>query len=193
LAIVRHLVELHGGTVKAESAGEGLGATFRVMLPLLSVLQGATDTERPINATGNGAQGKPARLLHDLRVLVVDDERDAREMLTVVLEKQGAKVQAVASAAEARDVMSTLKPDVLVSDIGMPNEDGYTLMRSLRALPAQQGGRIPAIALTAYAGDDARARTQAAGFQVHLAKPIDPAQLLAAILSLVEPDGGHQA
>jgi CheY-like chemotaxis protein len=118
-------------------------------------------------------------------MLVVDDEPDARQWLTVVLETQGAQVRAVGSATEALDAIAALKPDALVSDIGMPNMDGYALMRKLRALPAERGGAIPSIALTAYAGDDARAKTLAAGFQVHLAKPIDPAELLAAIVNLL--------
>ncbi len=189
LSIVRHLVELHGGTVKAESEGAGHGATFTVMLPLLSVLTPDADAEQLSAADGNGTQSAPALLLNNLRVLIVDDERDARELLALVLEKQGANVRAVSSAEEALDAIGTLKPDVLVSDIGMPHDDGYTLIRKVRALSAEQGGRTPAIAVTAYAGDTAREMTLAAGFQTHLAKPIDPAELLAAIVSLVGKEG----
>jgi signal transduction histidine kinase/ActR/RegA family two-component response regulator len=185
LAIVRHLVELHGGTVKAESEGVGHGATFTVALPLLSVLTPAADAAPLSAADGNGTQAAPALLLNNLRVLVVDDERDARELLALVLEQQGANVRAVSSAEEALDAIGTLKPDILVSDIGMPHDDGYTLISKVRALPAEQGGTTPAIAVTAYAGDKARELTLAAGFQTHLAKPIDPAELLAAIVSLV--------
>jgi PAS domain S-box-containing protein len=185
LAIVRHLVELHGGTVRAESAGEGHGATFTVMLPLLSVLLKSTNAEPTSSSIGDGAGKEPTRLLKGLRVLVVDDEPDARDLLTVVLEQQGASVSAVGSAAEALDRLESLKPDVMVSDIGMPNDDGYTLIRKVRALPARQGGATPAVALTAYAGADARETTLAAGFQIHLAKPIDPTELLAAIARLV--------
>jgi PAS domain S-box-containing protein len=188
LAIVRHLVELHGGTVKAESEGHGHGASFTVILPLLSVMASATEAERSANAAGNGARPALEQPLSNLRVLVVDDERDARELLTVVLERQGAFVQAVASAAEALAVIGILKPDVLVSDIGMPNDDGYTLIRRVRSLAPEEGGRVPAIALTAYAGDDARELTLAAGFQVHLAKPIDPTELLASITRLVKQE-----
>jgi PAS domain S-box-containing protein len=188
LAIVRHLVELHGGTVRAESQGENQGATFTVTLPLLSAPSNATDAmeQSRFIAAGNGIDAEQqARLLDGLSMLVVDDEPDARQWLTVVLETQGAQVRAVGSATEALDAIAALKPDALVSDIGMPNMDGYALMRKLRALPAERGGAIPSIALTAYAGDDARAKTLAAGFQVHLAKPIDPAELLAAIVNLL--------
>ncbi|MBD0325097.1 MAG: PAS domain S-box protein [Pyrinomonadaceae bacterium] len=186
LAIVRHLVELHGGTVRAESAGEGLGATFTVTLPLLSVLTKAADDEQA--SAFDGDEKQAALVLNNLRVLVVDDEHDARELLAIVLEKQGASVRAVASAEEALAAIGTLKPDVLVSDIGMPHDDGYTLMRKVRSLSAEQGGSTPAIAVTAYAGDNAREMTLAAGFQTHLAKPIDPAELLKAIVSLVGKD-----
>jgi CheY-like chemotaxis protein/anti-sigma regulatory factor (Ser/Thr protein kinase) len=184
LAIVRHLVELHGGTVSAESEGEGRGATFTVTLPILSVLT-TTAAEQTSVSDGDDGQGEHALLLNNLRVLVVDDEQDARELLAIVLEKQGASVRAVASAEEALDAIGTLKPDVLVSDIGMPHDDGYTLMRKVRALPAEQGGTTPAIAVTAYAGNSAREMTLAAGFQTHLAKPIDPTELLRAIVSIV--------
>jgi CheY-like chemotaxis protein len=186
LAIVRHLIELHGGTVKAESDGEGHGASFTVILPLLSLPASANGAERSSNAKGNGARHAPERPLSNLRVLVVDDERDARELLTVVLERQGAFVRAVGSAAEALAAFGALKPDVLVSDIGMPNDDGYSLIRRVRALAPEDGGQVPAVALTAYAGDNAREKTLAAGFQVHLAKPIDPTELLASIARLVK-------
>ncbi|HEX8494936.1 MAG TPA: ATP-binding protein [Pyrinomonadaceae bacterium] len=186
LAIVRHLVELHGGTVKAESAGEGQGATFTVTLPLLAL----RIAERGLQINEEAPQESnirhpPSAILDGLRVLVVDDEPDARELLTVVLESQGASVRAVGSAAEALDLIELLKPDVMVSDIGMPNDDGYSLMRKVRTLSADEGGATPAVALTAYAGDDARQMTLAAGFQIHLAKPIDPTELLTAIASLV--------
>ncbi|MDX6694637.1 MAG: hypothetical protein QOF02_2240 [Blastocatellia bacterium] len=186
LAIVRHLVELHGGTVKAESDGEGHGASFTVSLPLLSLPADTTGAERNSKARGNGARHAPEAPLSNLRVLVVDDERDARELLTVVLERQGASVRAVGSAAEALAAFGALKPDVLVSDIGMPNDDGYSLIRRVRALAPEEGGQVPAVALTAYAGDNAREKTLAAGFQVHLAKPIDPTELLASIARLVK-------
>jgi PAS domain S-box-containing protein len=189
LAIVRHLVELHGGTISAESAGEGHGATFTVALPILSVWPDtAAVAEQASTADGNGSAARPSVLLNNLHVLVVDDEQDARELLAIVLEKQGAKVRTASSVDEALDAIGTLKPDVLISDIGMPHEDGYALMKKVRQLSAEQGGMTPAIAVTAYAGDAAREMTLAAGFQAHLAKPIDPAQLLDAIISLVEKE-----
>jgi signal transduction histidine kinase/ActR/RegA family two-component response regulator len=187
LAIVRHLVELHGGTVKAESDGAGKGASFTVRLPLLSApLVQVAGAERELTTTSAATDGgQEARPLHDLRMLVVDDESDARELLAVALEQQGAKVRAVSSVAEAFDLISQFKPDVLVSDIGMPNDDGYELIRRVRSLAPLQGGQIPAVAVTAYAGDDARRMTLDAGFNAHLAKPLDPAELLTVIISLV--------
>jgi CheY-like chemotaxis protein len=117
-------------------------------------------------------------------VLVVDDEADARILLTTVIEQRGAQVLAVASAREALEVLSRFKPDVLVSDIGMPEEDGYSLMRSVRRFGAEDGGKVPAVALTAYARDEDRMRALLAGYQVHVAKPVNPAELVAVIAGL---------
>src|SRR5947199_4157103 len=165
LAIVRQLVELHGGTVRAESPGEGQGATFTVSLPIPTFqLDGAEGHEAP------GKVGAPS--LEGLRVLVVDDEADARESLTVVLEQCGAVVTAVASAREALGALARQRPDILVSDIGMPEEDGYSLIEKVRVLEAaKRGGRIPAVALTAYAAPEDRRRALAAGYELPVANP----------------------
>jgi signal transduction histidine kinase len=175
LAIVRHLVELHGGTVTAESAGEGRGATFAVRLPALPA--------RPAAADG-GAGRPPGRGAGGLRVLVVDDEPNTREMLALVLSGCGAEVTTVASAREALEALPRVRPDVLISDLAMPGEDGYALIRRVRALPAEEGGRVPAVALTAYALAEDRARALSAGFQLHLPKPVDPAELAAVVENL---------
>ncbi len=182
LSIVKHLVELHGGTVRAESEGEGRGATFVVRLPLAP-----TRTSDPGDA--HPSAGAPAPLafppeLRGRRVLVVDDEPDARELLVALLEGCGALVRAAASGAEALELVRTERPDVLVSDVGMPGEDGFSLLQKLRALPVEQGGGTPAIALTAFARVEDRRRAFLAGFQTHLAKPVEPAELFAAIVAL---------
>ncbi|MBW4540728.1 MAG: response regulator [Myxacorys chilensis ATA2-1-KO14] len=176
LAIVRHLVELHGGTVQAESLGEGQGATFRVKLPLMSKSHQTNVDSRP---------SEPSINLEGVLVLVVDDTADTREFVTFLLEMQGAAVTAVASAVEALGALAQSPADVLVSDIGMPDMDGYMLMRQLRALPPEQGGQIPAIAVTAYAGDFNQQQALEAGFQRHLAKPIEPNELVSAIADLI--------
>ncbi len=177
LAIVRQLVELHGGTVRAESPGEGQGATFTVSLPI--------PTFQLDGAEGHEAPGKvDAPSLEGLRVLVVDDEADARESLTVVLEQCGAVVTAVASAREALGALAHQRPDILVSDIGMPEEDGYSLIEKVRVLEAQRGGRIPAVALTAYAAPEDRRRALAAGYELHVPKPVTPEELVTAVANL---------
>ena len=177
LAIVRQLVELHGGTVRAESPGEGQGATFTVSLPIPTArLAGAPGHEQP----GRG----DAPSLEGLSVLVVDDEADAREWLTVVLEQCGAVVTAVASAREALGALELGRPDILVSDIGMPGEDGYSLIEKVRALDARHGRRIPAVALTAYAGPEDRQRALSAGYELHVPKPVAPEDLVTALAAL---------
>ncbi len=172
LAIVRHLVELHGGTVTASSPGEGRGASFTVTLPLAAPARG----------------GPPARALDGVSVLVVDDEPDTRELLTVVLRHYGATVTAVESAGGALQSLERARPDVLVSDIGMPGEDGYTLIRRIRAMEPE-GRRMPAIALTAYARKEERARALRAGYQRHVAKPVEPLELASVIASLTGKAG----
>ncbi|WP_017719693.1 PAS domain S-box protein [Kamptonema formosum] len=188
LAIVRHLVELHGGSVCAESGGVGRGATFTVSLPLL---KSASLGERGRQGNGKNSPSHSltpsfSRSLTGLRVLVVDDEPDIREVLTVVLEQYGAEVTAVGSAGEAIAALARKVPDVLVSDIGMPVEDGYTLIRKVRDLEIELGGEIPALALTAYAREEERRRAIAAGFHMHVPKPVESAKLAEAIASLAQ-------
>jgi CheY-like chemotaxis protein len=180
LAIVRHFVELHRGTVSAHSAGPGRGATFTVDLPIGTSDAGRIDVDGRPWRFETPLLPKPVRL-SGLRVLVVDDEPDARDLLTAVLEDRGADVTAVASASAALETLARWTPDVLVSDIGLPGDDGYVLMRKIRALEDKHGGRVPAVAVTAYARVEDGARALAAGFQVHLAKPIDPAAFCATV------------
>jgi CheY-like chemotaxis protein len=174
LAIVRHLVELHGGTVLADSPGEGLGATFTLTLPLPAVR---------VPASGLSPDALP--VLSGVRVLVVDDDGDARELLRTVLEASAAVVMAAGSAAEALESLERGRPDVLVSDIAMPGDDGYALIRKVRALPPEYGGRVPAVAVTAHARTEDRTRAILAGFQLHVSKPVEPAELVAVVASLV--------
>jgi PAS domain S-box-containing protein len=182
LAIVRHLVELHGGTISADSAGEGQGASFTVRLPLMASQPQPSlipvETERPANLNG-------------LKILIVDDETDTREFITFLLEQAGAHVTAVTSASEGLAALTQFKPDLLLSDIGMPELDGYWLLRQVRSLPPHQGGTIPAIALTAYAGEIDYQQAMAAGFQRHVPKPVEPDLLVRAIADLVQQIGGQ--
>jgi signal transduction histidine kinase len=177
LSIVRHLIELHGGTAEVESAGEGLGATFIIRLPLRAEL---ADDPLDRTAVSQGVFNAP-NLLAGVRVLVVEDEEDTRELLIVALQQCGAEVEAFASVPEALASLARQIPDVLLSDIGVPGEDGYSLIRKVRALPPGLGGDIPAAALTAYARIEDRQRALDAGYQTHLAKPVDPAELISAI------------
>ena len=184
LAIVRHLVELHGGTACAESAGESQGSTFTVRFP--SMIATELHTE-PMPMTPVAVVGEPRdrkRGLRGLRVLVVDDEFDARALLTTMLERSGAHVLAVPSTREALESVETWRPDVLIADIGMPVEDGYSLIRKVRALPRERGGQTPALALTAYARTEDRIRALSEGYQMHLAKPVDRVELATVVSSL---------
>ncbi len=185
LSLVRHLVELHGGTVKAESLGEGKGATFTVQLPQIDQRQVENQPELPIPRMESEVNDTTTTALEGLRILVVDDEEDVRELLIVVFEEYKVQVTAVASAAAALNVIPQLMPDVLLCDIGMPQEDGYTLIRKLRALPPEQGGEILAIALTAYAREEDRQQALEAGFQMHVSKPIEPNALISLVATLV--------
>jgi PAS domain S-box-containing protein len=181
LAIVRHLVELHGGTVHAESAGEDRGATFIVRLATRPPSPRAHVDEASV------AQGAPAPAgvrLDGLKVLVVDDEDDMREFLSLALRRAGADVTTCGSTREALSTLDHSVPDVLVSDIGMPDENGFGLIRKLRARDPERGGRVPAAALTAYASGEDGARALASGFQVHVSKPVQPEELVSAVATL---------
>jgi PAS domain S-box-containing protein len=193
LAIVRHLVELHGGTVQALSPGEGKGATFIVKLPLMVWHKDVKEGVRVHPAAeGDGALGD-APLLNGLRVLVVDDEPDTRQMLKLMIEQFGAEVKVSASSAEALATLEQWKPNVLVSDIEMPGEDGYSLIQKIRALEPARGGLIAAVALTAYARTEDRMRSLAAGYQMHIAKPAEPVELAIVIGNLAGLSGKGRA
>jgi CheY-like chemotaxis protein len=184
LAIVRHLVELHGGFVAADSEGLGHGATFKVSFPLMvhTDPQATSDAE----AVNRLSVGQRSDSLDGLRVLIVDDEADARELVTVMLQQCGAQMRSAASSNEALEILTTWKPDVLIADIGMPVEDGYGLIKRLRALPKDRGGNTPALALTAYARTEDRIRALSCGYQVHLSKPVDKAELAGVVARLAE-------
>lgn len=182
LAIVRNLIEMHGGIVKADSHGEGKGAIFTVSLPLLPDESPSLIDEQnyPVFLPPNSLP------LTGIRVLVVEDDADSRDFITFVLEQDGAFVIPVSSAFEALQTLAEVKPNVLVSDIGMPDMDGYMLIHQLRTWASEQGGQIPAIALTAFARNDDQQKALKAGFQMHLSKPINPEELIAAIVKLLE-------
>jgi signal transduction histidine kinase/ActR/RegA family two-component response regulator len=177
LAVVRHIVEMHGGSVQAESAGRGRGATFTVKLPIPALM---SDERRAA-----AQDSLPPVRLDGVRVLVVDDEAEAREVLRGALSLFGAQVQAVDASEPAIETLRAWQPHVLVSDLGLVGEDGYSLIRSVRALDAESGGRTPAVALTALARPEDRLRALAAGFQMHVAKPVEPQELALVIASLV--------
>ncbi|MBW4622501.1 MAG: response regulator [Cyanosarcina radialis HA8281-LM2] len=185
LAIARHLVELHDGTIHAASPGEDRGATFTVRLPLLPELQRDDPQEQQVSVSVESFPTSTANL-DGVSVLVVDDADDTREVLEMALKDLGATVTVAASADEALAAFKRQPPHILISDIGMPDRDGYDLIGQIRALDALSGGSIPAIALTGYAGDKDRQRAIAAGFQKHLSKPIDPQILAEVVTSLIE-------
>ena len=180
LAIARHIVEMHGGSIEAASAGEGEGSTFTVTLPL-----SLEDESRAEGRSSEDDASPPENTLAGVRILVVDDEADAREAMVVLLGQAGAVVQAVGSPSEAMMVLRNRPPDVLLSDIAMPGEDGYELIRQVRALASDRGGRIPAAALTAYATLEDRRKALQAGYNEHIPKPVDPTRLIATVASLV--------
>lgn len=182
LAIVRHITEMHGGTVEVESEGEGKGSTFRVKLPIMAISVEADD----VASTGEVSHFdiKPSVNLNGISILAVDDEEDTRSLLAQVLKHYGAAVETAASAAEGYSKFLAKKPDIIISDIGMPEEDGYSLMRRIRSLPDEQG-KIPAIALTAFARPQDRMLALASGFQTHVTKPVEPDELAAVIGSLI--------
>jgi PAS domain S-box-containing protein len=207
LAIARHVVELHGGTIQAQSQGIGQGATFTVKLPILEEnretalrLRSVAEEQRSRRTGDNNLNFSPQspvpstqypipNPLTNLRVLVVDDEADVRQWITAVLEESGAKVSTFSSTEQALKALEELDPDVLISDIGMPGEDGYALMRKIREIEAERGGRIPAVALTGYARVEDYKEALAAGFQLHVAKPVRAAELIAVVASLGKMSG----
>ncbi|HEV7784272.1 MAG TPA: ATP-binding protein, partial [Thermoanaerobaculia bacterium] len=187
LAIVRHLVELHGGTVAVASEGTDLGTTFTVSLPVrtLGTVPGAglASEESPEAPLALAAETP----LRGMRTLVVEDDPDSLEMVCTLLTQRGADVRPASSTAEALAILERWRPDLLISDLGMPEEDGYTLIRRVRALPAERGGQVPAVALSARTRPEDRIEALAAGFQMHVAKPVAPAELLAVAVTLAGP------
>ena len=187
LAIVRQLVELHGGTVHAASEGEGRGATFTVRLPIVSRRDSAESSGRVRRATSAASTASPTprlQRLDGLHILIVDDNADGRTLTSLVLTQAGASVKAVASVREALQMLEVERPDALVTDIGLPDEDGFALVRHIRESEAKRGGFLPAIALTGYARAEDRVGILAAGFQAHIPKPVEPVELAAAIANI---------
>jgi signal transduction histidine kinase len=178
LSVARHLIALHGGTISAESEGPRKGATFTVQLPIRAVVEAQETTPVPVRAATSVS-------LKDVRALVVDDEPDTRELLREVLEGAGASVLAVDSAEAGVKAFSLWMPDVVLSDIAMPQQDGLAMIRRIRALPDHVGDRVPAAAITAYASREDAAQARSAGFQAHLAKPITPTEVVSTVATLV--------
>jgi signal transduction histidine kinase/ActR/RegA family two-component response regulator len=191
LAIVRHLVELHGGTINAESPGEGAGAKFTIRLPLAIASERAKERRMDVGSVRPGddtnGQVKPILALNGVKVLLVDDDQDTLSMISAMLTDYGAIVQSAASSPAALEALRWYKPDVIVSDLAMPYEDGYSLIRKLRELGIESGNQTPAVALTAYVRIEDRARALSAGFNMFVPKPIEPDELITAIASLTEP------
>jgi CheY-like chemotaxis protein len=187
LAIVRNLVEMHGGTITASNVTDAdrTGAVFTIRLPRQTTVRATGDAGRASQTAVNLDQPPDdAPSLANLHVLVIDDEPDARELVRTILERCGAKVTVAASGADGLRAIAMHMPDVVVTDIEMPEEDGYTFVRRLRELPPEQGGQVPAAALTAYAGAADRIKALAAGFNLHVAKPVQPAELAIVVASL---------
>lgn len=185
LAVVRHLVELHGGTISAESEGIGRGSAFTVDLPLAQERRDPARAEERRREVERRRNRSGSIRLDGIHILLVEDDDDSRKLLGTMLKRHGARVTSTKSAAEALNVFSDEPPDLMISDIGMPDEDGYQLMRKIRARPGEQGGLIPAIALTGYASRKDQERALDAGYQQHIAKPIEQTELIAAIAVLV--------
>ncbi|HSE99106.1 MAG TPA: response regulator, partial [Blastocatellia bacterium] len=188
LSIARHLAELHGGTVRAESAGENQGSTFIVSIPLSRAVQQTFEGLQGRETVGS-ASAEPFRLgIEGLRILAVDDESDTLQMLKIVFRQFGASVMTASSCPEALRVIeesdSSEMPDILIADIAMPGENGFDLIRKIREMGPERGGDIPAIALTAYAAHEDRLRAIAEGFQMHLAKPVSIHELVSCVASL---------
>jgi PAS domain S-box-containing protein len=197
LAIVKQIVELHGGTIHASSEGEGRGSTFRIDLPLAALpdqpsveAEGEAETQAEgMPGTGMQELSRDGNELEGLKVLVVDDEPDALRLVRKLLESCGSEVLAANSAVEALGLVESQRPDVLISDVGMPDVDGYELLKRVRALGAERGGRVPAIALTAFARSEDRTRALLAGFLVHVSKPVEPDELVATVASVAGRTG----
>ena len=192
LSIVKHLVEQHGGTVRAESAGEGLGASFTIELPLAKAAGGASRRSNDASAPppAPDAPETPETMVRDLTgitVLVVDDDRDSRELIARILTDCHARVRVAASAHEAFAALQENKPDILISDVGMPEVDGFEFIGWVRGLAREQGGQVPAIALTAFARSEDRLKALEAGFSTHISKPVEPSELIATIASVTAP------
>jgi PAS domain S-box-containing protein len=185
LAIARHIVELHGGIISARSDGIGMGAEFTIQLPLPQPAEESALRDREAMRTVE-AGATPLPSLKGLRVMVVDDEADAREVVTAVLIQAGAEVAPVGSSSEAMDLIARWRPEVMVSDIGMPGEDGYALIRKVRALGPGSGGDIPAVALTAFARTHDRLKILSSGYQMHVPKPVEPMELATVVASLTK-------
>jgi CheY-like chemotaxis protein len=187
LSIVKYLVEMHGGSVGAYSAGRGQGAAFTVELPAAEPSSAPrAQAWTGEMAGGEGTEDRPPRALSGLRVLLVDDDEDALQLLSMLLGRHGAEVAAATSATAALAKFEEVRPDVFVSDVGMPDVDGYELMRMVRALEAGLGWRTPSLALTAYASENDRLLALGAGFDEHLAKPVEPERLVSAIAALAQ-------
>ena len=186
MAITKHIVELHGGTIRAVSPGEGQGASFILRMPVAIVHQPSHSSDVTTQQLPEAGEAPPTPLarLDRVRVLVVDDERDTRELLMTVLTQSGALVTTVATVPEALEIMRLEKLDLLISDIEIPNEDGYSLIRKVRVLEEGQDKKIPAIALTAHARASDRLQALSAGYQLHMPKPVEPAELVIAIANL---------
>jgi CheY-like chemotaxis protein/nitrogen-specific signal transduction histidine kinase len=185
LAVARHLVELHGGTITAESEGLGKGSEFAVDLPLAQERRDPARAEERRREVERRRSRSGVVRLDGVHVLLVEDDDDSRKLLGTMLKRYGAKVTSTKSAAEALDVFENEVPDVIISDIGMPDQDGYQLIRKLRALPVEKGGKIPAIALTGYASRKDRERALRSGYHQHMAKPIEQVDMINAIATLI--------
>jgi CheY-like chemotaxis protein len=192
LSIVKQLVEMHGGTVSAKSGGTGQGSTFTVSLPLTVIHSDPkpqAERRHPDADSNTSVRADDCPRLAGLKVLVVDDEADARALIKRLLEDCDAVVHIAGSVAEALQQLESLRPDVLISDIGMPEEDGYSLIRRVRALGPENGGKVPALALTAYARAEDRMRAVGAGYHLHMSKPVEPAELIMMVASLAGRTG----
>ncbi len=189
LSIVKHLVELHEGSVEVESEGQDRGTTFTVSFPLASTRSSEVSQKPAAESQSNGIRPEFSRILDGLRILVVDDEADSRDLVNAILTRCGGEVRCCESTEKALEVFREWKPDLLVSDIGMPIEDGYALIKKLRKLRIKGAKQVPAVALTAYATKEDKARALEAGFQMHVPKPIEPGTLIQTIASLMDRKG----